>query len=118
MITEQELKEQCTPDFIKWMCEHAEGFEYYTDDYAIYNNTYDTDEDIFPLLIHRAVEGWNKKDRSKNQINILTTCVQSWNIIKGLQDYIFNDYESNNLTQSECAMLHCLLDVFKTGGER
>ena len=115
MITEQELKDKCAPEFIKWICEHAEGFGYI--DYVLsqssdleqvrFNNI------IFPLLIHRAVEGWNKKDRSKNQINILTTCVQSWNIIKGLQDYVFENYKSENLTQAECAILHCLLDVFK-----
>ena len=59
MITEQDLKNKCTPEFTKWMCEHAGGFGYI--DYVLsqssdleqvrFNNI------IFPLLIHRAVEG-------------------------------------------------------------
>ena len=110
MITEQELKEQCTPDFIKWMCEHAEGFGYI--DYVLsqssdleqvrFNNI------IFPLLIHRAVEGWNKKYLDKNQI-ILYGNILSFS--EGILTY--NGYQPESLTQSECAMLHCLLDVFK-----
>ena len=118
MITFNELREQTTSDIIKQFVELTEGFEwidnrneYSYNGYYNYWDNFETTE--FITLLHRAVEGWNKIDKSKNQINILTTCVQSWNIIKGLQDYVFENYKSENLTQAECAILHCLLDVFK-----
>ena len=108
MITEQELK--CTPEFTKWMCEHAEGFGYI--DYVLsqssdleqvrFNNI------IFPLLIHRAVEGWNKECDPDYSIDLRN----SW-IDYGIgNDYSFSNYQSINLTQAECAMLDCLLEIF------
>ena len=97
-------------EFIKKLCEFAEGFGYI--DYVLsqssdleqarFNNI------IFPLLIHRAVEGWNKKYLDKNQI-ILYGNILSFS--EGILTY--NGYQPESLTQSECAMLHCLLDVFK-----
>lgn len=116
MITEQKLKEQCTPEFTKWMCEHAEGFGYI--DYVLsqssdleqvrFNNI------IFPLLIHRAVEGWNKL---KGKILLLSSqiCKIKDNEIKY---YEMDDYQPENLTQAECACLHCLLDKFSEQEER
>ena len=70
MITEQELKEKCTPEFIKWMCELAEGFEWRNENNVIWihvpsdiimvGSKYFSNDSYFPLLIHRAVEGWLK----------------------------------------------------------
>ena len=112
MIKEQELKNKCTPEFTKWICEHAEGFGYI--DYVLsqssdleqvrFNNI------IFPLLIHRAIEGWNKKrEWLENSIIINKSFVD----VHNGKGYKIKSYSCVNLTQSECAMLHCLLDVFK-----
>ena len=116
MITEQELKEKCTPEDIKWMVELAEGFGYI--DYVLsqssdleqvrFNNI------IFPLLIHRAVEGWNMTNDIHSKIDIgyngVFVCFDIDDIQK---DYLIENYQPESLTQSECAMLDCLLDVFK-----
>ena len=120
MIKEQELKNKCTPEFTKWMCEHAEGFGYI--DYVLsqssdleqvrFNNI------IFPLLIHRAVEGWNKKcpQHAIHTWSSLIECLSDCELPPF--DYYFKNYQPKSLTHAECAMLDCLLDVFKTGGER
>lgn len=116
MITEQELKDKCTTEFIKWMCEYAEGFGYI--DYVLsqssdleqvrFNNI------IFPLLIHRAVEGINKSD---NGIVIIITDIS---VIQHIAyddeynaEYEFKNYQSETLTACECAMLDCLIEVLK-----
>lgn len=115
MIKEQELKNKCTPEFTKWMCKHAEGFGYI--DYVLsqssdleqvrFNNI------IFPLLIHRAVEGWNKK-YPQHTILVYSNGLECWSDSDNPPTSLdFKDYKSNNLTQAECAMLHCLLDIFK-----
>ena len=82
MIREQELKERCTPEFIKWMVELAEGFAVLYDDGEVIlmdlnDDEFDLDESgfinrmsQFPLLIHRAVYGWNKKQSGKDCIVI------------------------------------------------
>lgn len=120
MITEQDLKDQCTPEFIKWMRELAEGFELnYAGDVSYYNNltsveiTRCTDWFIFPLLIHRAVEGWNKITRNKYIIITDTFLYTTSNLHRGDERYNYNNYQPQSLTQAECAMLDCLLDIFK-----
>lgn len=124
MITEHELKEQCTPEFIKWMCELAEGFEF-IDGRNEYNfNGYNTYWDNFEssdfiLLIHRAVEGWNKYKKGEDCIvisddNLILWCAD----LDDCKIYDFKEYQPQTLTQAECAELHCLIDVFETGGER
>ena len=68
----------------------------------------------FPLLIRRAVEGWNKNHHTDNKMIIIysncITCEKS----KCLK---FEDYQPQSLTQAECAMLHCMLDIFKGEGK-
>ena len=113
MKTWDDLKQQITPEFIKKLCEFAGGFGYI--DYVLsqssdleqvrFNNI------IFPLLIHRAVEG----------IKIIYSDPEKvwYNNIYGMQCFRFKNYQPEYLTQAECAMLDCLLDIFKeTGGER
>ena len=107
MIKEQELKNKCTPEFTKWMCEYAEGFGYI--DYVLsqssdleqvrFNNI------IFPLLVHRAVEG----------IKIISSDPEKvwYNNIYGMQCFRFKNYQPKSLTHAECAMLDCLIDIFK-----
>lgn len=126
MITEQELKDRCTPEFIKWMCEYAEGFiknlNLNVYDVKKYLQNIKKDNDIFALLVHRTIDGWNKK-----HFDAIESIFYEYDEISyGLNKYPMpdffkfkiKDYESNNLTQAECAMLHCLLDVFKKQEER
>ena len=124
MITEQELKGRCTPEFIRWCCEYADGFGYQEEndhdvDYFIWNNKkYFTSSDVlFPLLIHRAVEGWNKSDREGYYT--IDTVSDSILIMKNKypmpepKNYRMKNYQPQNLTPAECACLHCLLDIFE-----
>jgi hypothetical protein len=116
-ITESKLKSDCTPEIIKRMVEIAEGFEVDTDG-IFYNgiilpNGTEVDFDIqkdellFPLLIHRAVEGWNKK------LYESIILVQHNHLTKKESRYNFNDYQPSSLTPCECACLHCLIEIFK-----
>ena len=123
MITEQELKEKCTPEDIKWMVELAEGFEYKNDHvwfglWYAHINDIKYEQLLFSLLIHRAVEGWNKTNDLK--IRIFDEEIHTKKRLDhfAIGFYQFKNYQSQSLTQAECAMLHCLLDVFETGGER
>lgn len=123
MITEQELKEKCTPEFIKWMCELAEGFEYKNDHvwfglWYAHINDIKYEQLLFSLLIHRAVEGWNKINDLK--IRIFDEEIHTKKRLDhfAIGFYQFKNYQPQSLTQAECAELDCLLDVFETGGER
>lgn len=128
MTTEQELKNQCAPEFTKWMVELAEGFEYSyksSDKRSLmikrkpnYHEFYDWlwIWHSFPLLIHRAVEGWNNKNVCR-PIQILCNCIS---FITNKSDpvsieygYDNDQYQPQSLTQAECAMLNCMLDIFK-----
>lgn len=125
MKTEQELKDQCTPEFIKWMCELAEGFKIYPNRilgqiesvsgalFTLEYNNILNDSSVFPLLIHRAVEGWNKITRNKYIIITDTFLYTTSNLHRGDERYNYNNYQPQSLTQAECAMLHCMLDIFK-----
>lgn len=125
MITENELKDRCTPEIIKRMCELAEGFEFI--DREVFNNknargfkyngwSGETTENvvsmisnhgIFPILIHRAVEGWDNDELTPFVIEIHTR------MIRGRNTYRFKNYQPTTLTSAECAMLDCLLEVLK-----
>ena len=125
-MNEQELKDQCTAEFIKWMCELAEGYEFVSDDYEpetygvlnICDDYYDIenvlkDMEDFPLLIHRAVEGWNKITRNKYIIITDTFLYTTSNLHRSDERYNYNNYQPQSLTQAECATLNCLIDIFK-----
>jgi hypothetical protein len=112
MIPESKLKEQCTPEIIKRMVELAEGFEYVEEtehdvDYFIFRDKkyFTSKPELFPLLIHRAVEGWNKK------LYESIILVQHNHLTKKESRYNFNDYQPSSLTPCECACLHCLIEV-------
>jgi hypothetical protein len=130
MITENDLKLKCSPDFINFLCELAEGFECeienLRDPYIKFNNS----DRIFiselfrpfnvsflSTLIHRAVDGWNKKHGEKYYT--IDTIVDSIVFMKNQYPmpmsikYKFSDYQPQSLTQAECACLHCLHDIFK-----
>lgn len=113
MKTEQSLKNQCTPEFIKWMCEFAEGFEYKF--FEDFKNRSDWSEVIhtvlLPLLIHRAVEGVEKHFISISYWKIRFQTDDGRNAV--IKEYLIENYQPQSLTQAECAMLHCLIDIFE-----
>ena len=131
MTTEKELKQRCTPEIIKRMVELAEGFEFIQDSKGDINlchikapdgfKTYfgsikDKEYTLnFSTLIHRAVEGWNKKDiEYQIRIDGDEVYIPMWE--QGESSCKFfkksSDYQKESLTQLECAMLDCLLDIF------
>ena len=119
MIIQQELTDKCTPEIIKKMCELAEGFR--CDDNTIYSGSrnimtdftelFDT-TNFFPLLIHRAVEGFNTKEYGKKVIVIEDDYVIFWSEdLDECRVYNFKNYQPTTLTHAECVMLHCLLEA-------
>lgn len=120
MITEQQLKDKCIPDAIKFMVELAEGFEWkISDEIEIhFDGDWYTDEDIisnpmlFSILIRRAVDGWNEKNR--NGISTHYDCILYNSETPKL--YKFKNYKKESLTLVECACLHCLLDISEEEG--
>ena len=116
MKTEQELKSKCTPDFIKWMCELVKASGFLVDYNIVEQHKY-YDRLFFPLLIHRAVEGWNKKSVSVK----IVIYPESVNISKELyyddgtfdKEFYCRQYQPQSLTHGECASLACLLDRFE-----
>jgi hypothetical protein len=126
MIAEQQLKSGCTPEIIKRMVELAEGFEFYENEEG--DKYYSHKESkwipilifnpvVSPLLIHRAVEGWNKVNDGKISIHDNYVEYQK-DRIQVLQSYMemlyeFDEYFPSSLTPCECACLHCLIEVLK-----
>ena len=122
MITEQQLKADCTPELIKKMVELAEGFECAKEDpyyLAIYFKGIEVDSEsplVFSTLIHRAFEGASKKYISKFIIGIDHEEEECYIITKELillKNFPFKNYSPATLTHAECAMLHCLQEVLK-----
>ena len=119
MITEQQLTDRCTPEIIKKMVGLAEGFECAMEDpnyLAIYFKGKEAIIDsplVFSTLIHRAVEGFNKKQCGDPYIIFeFETCTLSRYTLDVEDDaYFFADYSPSSLTHAECAMLDCLLDI-------
>ena len=118
MITEQELKTMVTPETIKKLCELAEGFEKWENRESYDPKVWTSSDLVFPLLIHRTVEGWNNMQvNSENCIVIQDDSVVLWKEnIDDCKTFDFKNYKPESLIQSECAMLDCLLNIFE--GER
>jgi hypothetical protein len=75
--------------------------------------------EFFSLLIYRAVEGFNKNNEPSGTFGIytdrekVTSC--NFKLPKNEEkDYKFKNYQPENLTQLECALLHCLIEIFKS----
>jgi hypothetical protein len=116
MIPESKLKADCTPEIIKKMVELAEGFEI-DDSNIVYCGGMLTIElkkyfnfIVFPILIHRAVEGWNKIDNQSFYIYMGYRYI-SKNYPEYDIRYAFKNYQPSFLTPCECACLHCLIEV-------
>jgi len=125
MITEKELKERCTPEFIKWMCNLAEGFEFIDNGISsnnwftvkfnsitighcisnIYENTL-----AFSTFIHRAIEELNKKTCSF--LRLIMPYEDGIAAGNGKTFYEFKNYQLHLLTSTECCYLNCLLDIY------
>jgi hypothetical protein len=119
MKTFEQLKEPITPEIIKKMCELAEGFSINREtqnveyrgisSYEYFHVTHrsiGTSWELFPLLLHRAVEGWNNKTgkfiwNHGNHIG----CIY--------KKYWIMDYQPSYLTPCEMAILDCLIEVLK-----
>jgi len=122
MITEQSLKQRCTPEIIKRMVELAEGFEIENGDLKLYGSRVCAEDLImstmsaFPLIIHRAVEGWNKLNNKSGHC-FISINDSSVGLLTGLCDvlesYEFKNYQPTTTTHAECACLHCLIDIFE-----
>jgi hypothetical protein len=120
MITEQQLTDSCTPELIKKIVELAEGFEWDGDEiaddkmirtpngYYYHVDEIIVDKTYFPFLIHRAVEGINKKLDVFDQIVISKDKVEC-----SMYECIYENYQPSSLTHAECAMFHCLIEVLK-----
>lgn len=122
-ITESKLKADCTPEIIKRMVELAEGFKVDTDG-TFYNGTIfpngmeikfdiQNDELLFPLLIHRAVEGFNKDGVLTIYTDYCSAMIYGRTALSYRSRFLFNDYHPESLTPCECACLHCLIEVLK-----
>lgn len=107
MKTFEELKEQITPEFIKKLCELAEGFAYAgLKDFTYSGHMYSLGSGAFPLLLRRAVEGWNNKEIDYNQISIRNRRIVYWS-----KKYEYLNYQPSHLTPCEMAILDCLIEV-------
>ena len=125
MIIEQELKDRCTPEFIKRMVELA-GFiiKFETDEIVAFTSKnlehkwYIIDHPLaFSTLIHRAVEGWNKSKHTVERIDDYSIRINEQRLFYMYNEYAtpydYANYQPESLTHAECAMLHCLLDRFE-----
>lgn len=112
MITQQELTDKLTPEIIKKMIDLAEGFSNCDFSYkfgeGIYSEYNEDTNLFFPLLIHRACEGWKNKETDYNQIKVKARRVLYWS-----KKYDFINYQPTTLTRAECALLHCLIEVLR-----
>lgn len=137
MITFEDLKQKWTLEITKRAIELADGYKYYEREMTVGNrsvlikgiscgiNSLETTEDfakaicessLFPLLLHRAVEGWNNKNVCK-PIQILCNCVS---YITDEDDPAVVNYGYDNeqylpchLTACEMTIMDCLAEVLK-----
>lgn len=120
MKTFKELSEKTTPDIIKRMCELAEGFEILNfidsrltikfDELFIEIADICFHSFLFPLLLHRAVEGWNKSNTCMTNITTYGSRIE-YGAFDEKNIYFFEDYEASLLTQEEMALWDCLINV-------
>jgi len=131
LITFDELKERTIPDIIKQMVELAEGFIFDEEDFIIdililFKDGHYEDNDyfqwdlsditnsvLFPLLLHRAVEGWNKIQGIGQSGNIF---INDDGVFINYSEpicYLFKNYLPCHLTACEMAIWDCLLNILQ-----
>ena len=108
MIKEQELKDRRSHEFYEFIYKMC-GKDYL----PLYSSELNFEIIHFPLLIHRAVAGWNLfNENIREWIEVDKQQVSLF--MHGVYRYEFKKYAPHILTSAECAMLHCLFDVYYT----
>ena len=127
---EKDFKPGITLQFINFLVELAEGFEY-DDEYEnwlVYfkpneetyiKHTFINDSLAFSTLLHRAVEGWNKLNKQKKiYIDYVYERVYYIDEKLKIHNFDFKNYQPCHLTACEMAIWHCLCEVFNETKER
>ena len=123
-MTERELIEKVTPGFIRWLMRYAPDYELIQDaDRAGFMlievegvPVFDLLRHMaFPLLLCRAVDGWNISP--ENRIYLIENGTRYVGVYTSdgeepYAKYLCCDYAPDALTIKECALLHCLIDVY------
>lgn len=111
LLYEEEIKAKCDDEIIKRMVEIAEGFSAANFDcyLGVYFKNVETDQyilddDMFPLLIHRAIKNF------KVVLYYQEHRLYSYDLQK---EYEFKNYQPESLTQAECACLDCLIETIR-----
>ena len=119
MYTQQNLREKCTEEFIRWCCTYVQDYsiesflDYYGNDWLY---QFINEWEKFPLFLYRTVEGFNKQSNGYlNFIKIDINYISYWATPNKHHLYLYNEYSPEDLTQHECALFHCLLDIYEKG---
>lgn len=123
-MTERELMEKVTLGFIRWLIRFAPGFELIEDADRVGfmliecegSPVFDLlNTPLFPLLLHRAATGWNLSPSNR------VFHIEKWDRYIGVYTpegvepyarYMCCDYRTDALTDKECALLHCMIEVY------
>lgn len=124
--TFDQLKKKLTPEIIQRMVELAKGFGWDHFDNPYYIVKFDQKKWFiadfkwvhFPLLLHRAVEGWNKRNEKVYGLYIEVKRKEILyyrfeDTIHKEKHYKFKDYIPCHLTACEMAILDCLCRVLR-----
>ena len=116
--------EKVTPGFIRWLIRYAPGFELTEDADRVGfmliecegSPVFDLlNTPLFPLLLHRAATGWNLSpsnrvfhiEKGDRYIGVYTP-----EGVEPYARYMCYDYRADALTDKECALLHCMIEVY------
>ena len=123
-MTERELMEKVSPGFVRWLMRYAPGFSLIEDADRVgfmlieYNGSPVfglLNHMAFPLLLYRVMDYWNLSPQNRiyhiengaTYIGVFTPEAE-----EPYARYIGWDYKPDTLTSKECALLHCLMDVY------
>ena len=123
-MTERELMEKVSPGFVRWLMRYAPGYELLEDAdwvgfmlievngvpvFDLLNHM------AFRLLLHRAVDNWNISP--ENRVYLIENGTRYAGVYtpdgeEPYAKYLCCDYAPDTLTNKECVLLHCLMDVY------
>lgn len=118
MITFTDIKQKWTPEIIKKAVELAEGFEWveignWTGYRFEGHKPTDDDPNVyFPLLLHRAVEGWLKIHKNE-MFKTSEELIFHFDSNAVIFTYEFKNYLPCHLTACEMALMDCLAEVLR-----
>jgi hypothetical protein len=110
-----------TPELIKKLCKYAEGFRFDASGLIVCQNSgtscgWDkTESSVFPLMLYRAVQGWNKligDEWGWIEIDNTSVIFYDYNFSDGIFEFEKYQYE-NGLTQCEQAIIDCFKYIFQ-----